>query len=113
LQLQGPGKEHSSVGVAYELSERDAEQLQQVGIVRRTSQQCLIARDCLAQPAGTMVANRAGEACTVSAVGGAHEFVEVHPRRKGYTTEYSSRLRPDGQRDAAAFCFMLVAAPAQ
>jgi hypothetical protein len=32
-----------------------------------------------------MVANGGGEARTVGAVSGAHEFVRVHPRGKGYT----------------------------
>src|SRR4029077_3112589 len=86
------GEKGGAFRVTSELSQRHAEQLQEVGIVRCTSQQCLVARNRLAQAAGTMVANRGGEARTVSAVSCAHEFLRVHPRAKNTPTQISSAL---------------------
>ena len=68
LQLQGAREQRDAFRGTFELSQRHTEQLQEVGIIRATSQQSLVARDCLAQAAGTMVANRTGKTCSVGAV---------------------------------------------
>jgi len=94
LQLQRSGEKVGSFRVTSELSQRDAEELQEVGIVRGASEECLVARDRLAQAAGTMVANRGGEARTVGAVSCAHEFLRVQPRAKNTPAQISSALAP-------------------
>jgi hypothetical protein len=46
-----------AIGVTAQLAERDTKQLQDVTVVRRSSQQILVGRHSLAQAAGTVVAD--------------------------------------------------------
>jgi hypothetical protein len=72
FELQGTGETQNPIGVAPELREGDAQQLQEIGIVRCTTNQGLVGRNRFAQAAGTMVTYGGSEARTVSLIGCAH-----------------------------------------